>query len=80
MLTGANGTHSVCVCAAHQNVRMVHEGYNVAKLMTHQNTRHYTHHDCVTMMMCSAPQQFFFYKSVQNVLHHITYKIYLGSY
>lgn len=61
MLTGANGTHSVlCVCAAHQNVRLVHEGYNVTKLMTNQNTRHYTYHDCVTMMMCSAPQQFFF--------------------
>jgi hypothetical protein len=38
VLAGASGTHSLCVCTACHNVKLILEGCKLAKLMTNQNS------------------------------------------
>jgi hypothetical protein len=78
-LAGASGTHSGCLCTAHQNVKLMLEGCKLAKLMTDQNNQLSLYHHCLAMMMYS-PQQCCFFKSIQNVLDQINCKIYLKIY
>lgn len=52
VLPGASGTHSVCVCVLHQNVKLMMLGAKLESL-TDGQLKHYR--DCIAAMMCNPP-------------------------
>ena len=50
ILAGAAGTHSVCVCTIHQNVKLMFHTIKLPDLNTY--------HDCLGKIMCNPPSQF----------------------
>ena len=52
ILAGASGTHTVCVCTIHQNVKLMLEG---AKLQELAPSRLGTYHHCIAKMICNPP-------------------------
>lgn len=52
VLAGASGTHSVCVCVLHQNVKLMMLGAKLESL-TDGELKHYR--DCFAAMMCNPP-------------------------
>ena len=52
VLAGASGTHSVCVCTVHQNVKLMMAGSGLGKLSGGQ-LKHYRH--CFALMQCIVP-------------------------
>jgi hypothetical protein len=78
VIAAANGSHSVCVCAAYQNIRLILKRYKLAELMTNQSTQLSTYHHCLVMMKRIPLQKYcFFHKSVKNVLSQTICNIYL---
>jgi len=54
VLAGASGTHSVCVCPIHENVKLLIDGANL-KCITADSKRPITnYHDCLDRMMCDV--------------------------
>ena len=52
VLTGASGTHSVCVCTIHQNVKLMILG---AKLPELSSSEFKTYHDFLARIICNPP-------------------------
>ena len=63
VLAGATGTHSVCVCIMHQNVKLIMTGGRLEAL-TKGWYNHYT--DCLAAMQCEPPT----YKCVTGKCKH----------
>ena len=59
VLAGASGTHSVCVCTIHQNVKLMMTDSRIAELPTSDNAApqllHYRH--CLAAMQCNPPRE-----------------------
>jgi hypothetical protein len=53
ILAGESGTHSVCVCAIHQNFKLMFLGAKLATL-TEGNLKHYQH--CLAAIQCNPPR------------------------
>ncbi|XP_037033164.1 uncharacterized protein LOC119072128 [Bradysia coprophila] len=71
---GAPGTHFICVCTIHQNVKqMVYSG----KLSKHTcgELMHYEH--CVAKVTCNPPQQKCFMRTCKNCPKMLAFKKYL---
>lgn len=47
VLAGGSGTHSVCVCTIHQNVKLMIIGANIPELMSYQH--------CLAQIICNPP-------------------------
>ena len=56
ILAGASGTHSVCVCTIHQNVKLMMLGVKLSDLTAHSDTPLSTYHSCLAQMICNPPQ------------------------
>ena len=56
VLVGASGTHNICLCALHQNVKLLIDGCNLKKLMEGQDVDLPTYHHYLANMMCSLPK------------------------
>ena len=52
ILAGSSGTHAVCVCTTHQNVKLMIEN---AKLGVITNSELKTYKHCVAKMLCNPP-------------------------
>ena len=52
ILAGAAGTHSVCVCTLHQNVKLMMAGGKLESL-TDDELKHYRH--CFSAIQCDPP-------------------------
>ena len=52
MLAGASGTHSVCVCAIHENVKLLIDGSSIKSLTANTLYPIQTYHDCLKRMIC----------------------------
>ncbi|CAH0550783.1 unnamed protein product [Brassicogethes aeneus] len=52
VLIGASGTHSVCVCAIHENVKLLIEGSNIKNLTANSPNPMRTYHDFLKRMVC----------------------------
>ena len=52
MLARASGTHSVCVCTIHQNVKLIIQGVKLSNLSASGSTS-YQH--CLTQILCNPP-------------------------
>ena len=55
VLVGASGTHSVCVCAIHENVKLSIEGSNLKNLTANFTNPIKSYHDCFRQMICIEP-------------------------
>ena len=56
VLAGASGTHSVCVCTIHQNVKLMMIGARIAQLTADDDVPLSTYHNCLALMICNPPQ------------------------
>ena len=55
VLAGASGTHSVCVCTIHQNVKLMMVGAKLPDLTRHTTVSLETYHSCLAQMICNPP-------------------------
>ena len=55
VLPGASGTHSVCVCQIHQNMKLMFVGSNLDKLTTDDDYPLKSVQDCVIKLQCNPP-------------------------
>lgn len=56
VLAGASGTHCVCVCTIHQNVKLMFHGAKLNQLTTSDGTTYPSYKDCITSALCDLPQ------------------------
>ena len=56
ILAGASGTHSVCVCTIHQNVKLMILSVKLSDLTAHNDIPLSTYHSCLAQMVCNPPQ------------------------
>ena len=54
ILAGASGTHSVCVCTIHQNVKLMMLGGKLPDLTEHSDIPT-TYHNCLARIICNPP-------------------------
>ena len=55
ILPGASGTHSVCVCTIHQNMKLMLDAINLKQLTENTSTPLSNYKDCIEKMVCSNP-------------------------
>lgn len=55
VLPGAGGTHSVCVCAIHENVKLMLDGAKIPQLTANTSQPINNYKDCLARMMCNPP-------------------------
>ena len=53
VLAGASGTHSVCVCTIHQNVKLMMQ--SIKELTTSNGTSLQTYQHCISQAICNPP-------------------------
>ena len=56
VLPGAQGTHSVCVCAHHENVKLMLDGINISRLTADSGTVLCNYKDCLSQQICNPHQ------------------------
>lgn len=58
IIAGANGTHSVCVCTAHQNTKLMFSGGRINKLtFPGSDSPLLSYKECIAKVMCNPPLQ-----------------------
>ena len=53
VLAGASGTHSVCVCSTHENVKLLIDGANLKSITADSDRPIENYHDCLNRMTCN---------------------------
>lgn len=56
VLAGASGTHTVCVCTIHQNVKLMMLGAKVPQLTAHRSLPLSSYRHCLAQIICNPPQ------------------------
>ena len=55
ILAGASGTHLVCVCTIHQNVKLMMLGVKLPYLTAQSDIPLSTYHNCLAQIICNPP-------------------------
>lgn len=55
VLAGGSGTHSVCVCTTHQNVKLMIEGAKLKNITLNDGTSVSDYKSCLARIMCNEP-------------------------
>ena len=55
VLAGASGTHSVCVCTIHQNVKLMLRGARLHELTSSDDNPLLSYHHCLARITCNPP-------------------------
>ena len=55
VLAGASGTHAVCVCTIHQNMKLMMQSIKLGKLTTSDGTSLQTYQHCIAQAICNPP-------------------------
>jgi len=55
VLAGASGTHTVCVCVYHENVKLMLDAIDIEKLSSRSEYRIADYRDAITMIVCDSP-------------------------
>ena len=58
VLPGSAGTHSVCVCTTHQNMKLMFIGSNIEVLTKDTEMELSSPQDCLIYMQCNPPSKF----------------------
>ena len=56
ILAGASGTHSVCVCTIHQNVKLMINSGKIGPLTSNEDVPLLTYDHCLAKIICNPPQ------------------------
>ena len=56
ILAGASGTHTVCVCTIHQNVKLMMIGGKIAELSAYDDVPLKEYNHCLAKIICNPPQ------------------------
>ncbi len=56
VLAGASGTHTVCVCAIHQNVKLLMKDAKIDEITANDDLHFTTYHNVLAQMICNPPQ------------------------
>ena len=56
VLAGASGTHAVCVCTIHQNVKLMMVGGKIAELTADEDIPLRSYDHCLAQIACNPPQ------------------------
>ena len=56
ILAGASGTHTVCVCTIHQNVKLMMIGGKIAELSAYDDIPLKEYNHCLAKIICNPPQ------------------------
>lgn len=57
ILPGASGTHAVCVCTKHENVKMMLDAIGIKKLTLNCETPISDYKDCLRLLTCENPSR-----------------------
>ena len=52
ILPGKSGTHAVCVCVCHQNVKLMLQAINIQALTANKTVKLTDYKDCINMLLC----------------------------
>ena len=55
VLAGASGTHTVCVCTTHQNMKLMFLGPRLSEIDTPEGINYPTYHHCLASILCNPP-------------------------
>ncbi|KAE8742419.1 hypothetical protein FOCC_FOCC012030, partial [Frankliniella occidentalis] len=66
VLPNGPGTHTVCVCSTHQNVRLMVEGAGLFRSTKEDMHPIETEHDCLKMVQCDPPTHECLYKECND--------------
>ena len=55
VLVGASGTHSVCVCTTHQNMKLMFEASKIEQMTKNEEKHLMSPQDCLTQIQCNPP-------------------------
>ena len=55
VLAGASGTHSVCVCTIHQNMKLMFSEARLSEIVTPEGINLFTYHHCLASTLCNSP-------------------------
>ncbi len=55
ILAGASGTHAVCVCTIHQNIKLMFSGARLSEIMMPEGVTLSTYHHCLVSILCNPP-------------------------
>ena len=54
VLAGASGTHSVCVCTIHQNIKLMFSEARLSEIVTPEGINLFTYHHCLASTLCNS--------------------------
>lgn len=57
ILPGQSGTHSVCVCTIHQNVKTMLDAIDLSNLTSDEEIKLSNYKDCLRQLVCSCPTE-----------------------
>ena len=66
ILAGASGTHTVCVCTIHQNVKLMMIGGKIAELSAHDDIPLKEYNHCLAKIICNPPQPDCYFKNCNS--------------
>ncbi|XP_074112106.1 uncharacterized protein LOC141535849 [Cotesia typhae] len=66
ILAGGSGTHTVCVCSIHQNVKLMILGGKLSRLTEGSNMPLKTYSDCVNAIICDNPKTECYFNTCLN--------------
>ena len=66
ILAGASGTHTVCVCTIHQNVKLMMIGGKIAELSAHDDIPLKEYNHCLAKIICNLPQPDCYFKNCNS--------------
>ena len=66
VLAGASGTHAVCVCTTHQNVKLMMIGGKIAELSAYDDVRLNNYNHCLAKIICNPPQPDCYFQSCNS--------------
>lgn len=66
ILAGPSGTHCVCVCTIHQNVKMMLDAIDLKNLTRNDDLKMENYKDCLASIICSEPDDNCFLNSCEK--------------
>ena len=66
VLAGTSGTHAVCVCTIHQNVKLMMIGGKIAELSAYDDVQLNNYNHCLAKIICNPPQPDCYFQSCNS--------------
>lgn len=66
VLAGSSGTHTICVCTYHQNMKLIFENCSIAVLTKDSSTQLSNCYDAMALMVCKDPNSKCYFSECTN--------------